>query len=383
MLDQESKALLWICEAKNGDYCRIELRKLISNPSFDWQHFLKLCNRHGLVPLCHRNSQLLIPELIPTHIAERLRARYLQIAQRNLQIVNECKKIQRLCDKMGIPISFMKGHSLAIQLYKDPTLRTYSDVDFFCDRINSNKLLSTVASLNYNHVHQFTTKQFRYHTQKHKDFPLRNKDKNILLEAHWAYTENHSTLKALADNNQTYIQHITWQSLNFTTLDPSAHCCYLAHHGASHGWSSHKWIIDFYHALQSGYTKNLKNYCIAFGTRFYIDHAILLCNKFFSCKHYTPIFTDLSAKTNRQANIAYNLITLEGKKTLIQRLKKYQLLTSLAEGLPASYKALSQMFVSSYVDWKDLNIPDQLFFLYFISRPIKWFKTHILKIKQA
>lgn len=379
MLDNESKALLWICEAKNGDYCRIELRTLITAANFNWQKLLQLATRHGLVPLCHRNSQLLIANLIPKNIAEKLRIRYMHIAQRNLLVVHECQQIQALCTHEAIPISFMKGHSLAIQLYDDPTLRTYSDADVFCKLTDSTKFISTVSSLNYHHVHKFTPKQLKYHTNKHKDFPLRNNDKKLLLEAHWAYTENHSTLKQLANNNEDYTQKTTWQSLTFTTLNPSAHCCYLAHHGASHGWSSYKWIIDFYHALHSGYTSELSQYCIEFKTRYYMDHAILLCNKIFACKQYTPLFTEKLSKTKKQSALAYELVILDSYKTLQQRIKKYRLLSSLAEGLPATYTALTQMLVSSYIDWQDTKIPDQLFFLYRITRPIKWLQKFIIK----
>ena len=81
----------------------------------DWDRFLKLTIRHGVVGLVHEG--LTAAEIaIPSSIAQEIKTLAGQLSLQSLALTAEAVRLQNAFDKSNMPILSVKGPSLAILL---------------------------------------------------------------------------------------------------------------------------------------------------------------------------------------------------------------------------------------------------------------------------
>lgn len=374
-MEAEWQALLWICESPNGDYCAIRLKSLITRPTFNWKRLLRLAKWHGVVPLCYRNSQRLIANLMPTPTQQALRQRYYQVAKKNLGVVTECQRITKICEQHNATITHFKGPSLAIWLYNDPTLRTYSDVDALISQTDQTKIRPTLENLGYQLKHPFTPKQWQHHLRHHKDTPYRNEDKNITLELHWHFAYHKPSLQYLAQHIYKFRQLVNWQGMHFYTLEPHAYTCYLAFHGSLEGWKKTKWLIDFHHAYLHCDTQKLLNLSDKFGVRLIVEHAILLSKNYFKAMT-KPQNIQFHRKSTKSVASSQLLLETNAISSLKQRFLKYRLRWLLASAPGMKTHLIKRCLNTNHAHWRYIALGDRWFFLYYLIRPIHWLIKH-------
>jgi Uncharacterised nucleotidyltransferase len=97
--------------------------------ALDWEEFLNLAENHGVLPLAARN---LIEHArgISLEIEERLKRAYELNLQRNLWFASELVRITRHFDSRELRVIPYKGPVLALAVYGDLGLRSFSDLDF-------------------------------------------------------------------------------------------------------------------------------------------------------------------------------------------------------------------------------------------------------------
>ncbi len=363
----EQRALLWLCESAQGTFINYTFGSLVKTTDFDWQRFFQLANRHGLVPLAYRNASQLITDLVPADIFEKLKNRYQQIAQRNFVMMAASLKLQSICKNNDIHCSFFKGSALAIQLYNDPTLRSYCDIDVLISQPDQKKLHSKLIKIGF--TNKFTPKQFSYQLKHGKDISYRHPKKNILLECHFKYTHYQHRLAALKNSPKQYATLLQWNNATLPTLEPHAHCCYLAFHGCFSGWQQLKWLLDFYHCFELCEFKMLIDTSHTLGVPFFVEHAILLTQRIFNGhqKLQSP-----SQKASQGADYAYQLISKNNLSTLQQRLIKYKMYFSVSCDKKEKLHCITHCFDAIEPQWNAIKIPDRFFYLYFLFRPFHW-----------
>ncbi len=377
----EQRALLWLCESASGTFINATFGQLVHSGDFDWLSFFQLANRHGLVPLAYRNASLLIPSLVPADIMLKLKNRYQHIAQRNLQLTAEYVTLQKLADSNQVPITFIKGATLAIQIYGDPTLRTYSDIDAFVDKKYHTAILPALKAYGGIFKHDFSPKQMQYQLKHYKDLPIKLSSSNSLFEMHWHYSYNPKELQQLNSNQIQFSKSIRWNNKKITTLEPHAHCCYLAFHGSLHGWSCYKWLTDFYHCLRLCDLKTVLRLSAAFHVSHHVKHAILLCQQIFTIdNNYTLEPCDRSKAVDSAYNIMNDILFNNKKVNNLQiRLKKFQLFWQLVEKKSYWLQKLMHSAHPGFEIWSKYPLPEPLFFLYYFIRPIYWIDRFMLK----
>ncbi|MDF1795673.1 MAG: nucleotidyltransferase family protein [Coxiellaceae bacterium] len=377
----EQRALLWLCESADASFINHQFGPLVCSSNFDWLNFFQLANRHGLVPLAYRNGSQLLIDIIPADIMERLKNRYQQIAQRNLQLTAECVRLNKLCADNQVPISFIKGTALAIQLYNDPTLRIYSDIDAFVDKKYHSTILPALKAYGGKFKHEFTPKQFKYQLKYFKDLPIRLESSNALFEMHWHYSYNPRVLKKLNQHQQRYSKSIQWNKVELTTLEPHAHCCYLAFHGSLHGWSCYKWLTDFYHCLRLCDLKTLLPLSHAFNVPHHVKHAILLCQEIFTVDNHYILEPNQQTRSDVKAYQIMKNILFESQHSnnFTVRLEKFQLFWHLSAKKIFWLHKLIHSTRHGFEIWSKHPLPPSLFFLYRFIRPFDWVDRFMIK----
>ncbi len=375
-MQSERQALLWICEARHGDYCHLQLGPLLKKHDFDVAALFALAVSNGLVPLCYRNSERLVPGLLPENIRQKFRQRYQKIARRNLQVTAECQRINKACEDLDITITHFKGATLAMQLYGDPTMRTYCDIDALVSKEDQKKLHSSLNKMGYIYKHNFTPRQYKHQLKYGKDMPYKHINKSVSLELHWHYSYFSPHLANLSQNPLRYSDSMIWHNYSFNTLQKPAYANYLAFHGSLEGWKQLKWLIDFYHMMQQCDAAEVLQLSRALGVERIAGHAIQLCRHYFIKR---PGRIDRLDSISRYcAKLARPLIEQEMQSHLRQRIQKHRLLFFIWPSSQARLHSLRRTLNTNSADWAAYKIPDYLFYLYLFIRPIHWIKRFVL-----
>lgn len=116
----EAGLLLWCARLGEGDTGAL-LRE-----GLDWEYLLRLADEHGMGPLLYRR---LDAGLVPASVMDRLREDFDQNRMRNLLLAGELVQLCRLFEGQGIPVITFKGPSLAAAVYGDLALRKSGDLD--------------------------------------------------------------------------------------------------------------------------------------------------------------------------------------------------------------------------------------------------------------
>jgi hypothetical protein len=103
-------------------------RALLDSP-VRWPALLELADKHGVVPLLFRWLRTYAPDLVPPEPFAVLRNKYQANVARSLQLTHELAQIVQTLAAADLAAICLRGPTLALQAYGDPTLRQFSDLD--------------------------------------------------------------------------------------------------------------------------------------------------------------------------------------------------------------------------------------------------------------
>src|SRR5690625_165427 len=214
----------------------------------DWDVFIDLAMHHRIYPVLYvRLKRLSIDVDIPPFVMEALHRQYKRNTFQMLHFSAEMESLSQLLMKHQIPLLFLKGPILGDDLYGDISLRTSGDLDVL---IPMDKLIYTeeiLSQAGYKKVDYIKTVlndwKWRHHHVAYVH-PI----KKIRLEVHWRLNPGPAKEPSLYD---------LWERKSQSTLTDSAIYMlgnedlfmFLATHGARHGWSRLRWLLDIHQLM--------------------------------------------------------------------------------------------------------------------------------------
>lgn len=127
-LRPESELLVWCARTVVPDNLLACIRQRAQELR-DWSIIVNMARSHGLVPLLYRTLSTIASDLVPTEALIRLR----QLTQAGT-VLNRAlaKELVVLCEAFAmreIPVTPIKGATLAVSAYDDLALRDFTDLD--------------------------------------------------------------------------------------------------------------------------------------------------------------------------------------------------------------------------------------------------------------
>ncbi|SFB29936.1 Uncharacterised nucleotidyltransferase [Cohnella sp. OV330] len=208
----------------------------------DWNTFVDLAKHHRVDPyLYHRIKNSPDPR-IPASVVKYLQAEYRRNTFLMLQLSGEMQVIDNHLSERGIRALFLKGPVLAVDLYDDLSLRTSCDLDLLIPLQNlpqAEELLTSLGYVKDEYIHTVLNDwKWRHH---HTAFyhPV----KNVKVELHWRFHPSPSGEPDFEDLwNRRRISTISSQPIHY--LGREDLFLFLVSHGARHGWSRLRWLLD-------------------------------------------------------------------------------------------------------------------------------------------
>ena len=263
---------------------RLAAIRTAADGSLDWPGVLRLAKRHRVEGLVH-HALTEAGLAMPQEIAADLKGRADEILYRNLHLAGESVRLQRLFDKAGIPVLFVKGVSLAKLAYGTLALKHSKDIDLLVDPGDAEAAVRLLQSGGYSFA-QFPTglsERQRRIVLQGRDVSLVQASSGMEVELHWRPFENPLLLSDVGALCAARPVALSGEAA-VRTLEDGDLFCYLCVHGAHHAWFRLKWLADvnaYLAGKSSSEIVNLHDLADRYRVGVCASLALLLCHQLF------------------------------------------------------------------------------------------------------
>ena len=336
----------------------------------------KMGNPVGLaVPNVYGKSESATNETNPfTHLLSDLKHFYMSIVQKNMLMTSELLRIMKLLEENNIEALAFKGPALAQMAYGDITLRQYGDLDILVHKKDFRNIASMMQEKGYSPhypIETFTGDKVMF--EMNNDCPFYDRNRGLAVEIHWDFFRK----LALPTERFTPWENTITVTINgqtVQTLSPETHLLYHSLHGAKHVWERLEWIVDIDRFIRSTPTLNWdKTVTMAkgMGAEKMFFSGIALAQKYF----HTPLPDDIRLRCQAlelEPFIAYVESELGSDSPAAEgSLTKLSKVIGLRDNL--YYKTmtlLAFLFRPGINERRSIILPDSLFWLYWLLRPV-------------
>ncbi len=207
----------------------------------DWEQFIRLTLHHRVYPFLYPKLSRMREECVPTLVIQRLKSEYRRNTVQMLQLSGEMGRIGDELARLNIRSLFLKGPVLALDLYGDISLRTSRDLDFIVPLEQLAETEALLLQLGYVKEEEFETILGDWKWRQHHT-TFNHSVTTIKVEVHWRLNP--------APSREPDFDEL-WTRARASSLGRNVYYLgkedlflFLSAHGARHGWSRLRWLLD-------------------------------------------------------------------------------------------------------------------------------------------
>jgi hypothetical protein len=365
------KELILILEMLKNDDC-IQKYLIEEYTNIDWKMFLNLTIHHRVYPLLASKLQR-FDEFIPQFVIQTVSGSYKKNIFKMLQLSGEMEELAKVFNTNGLKAIFLKGPMLGHEFYGDISLRTCGDLDLLIpieELENIHKLLETYGYVKDDYI-QSVLEDWKW---RHHHVTYHHTTKNIKVEIHWRLSPGPGKEPSFHELWKRKRKSLSSNSPIFF-LGREDLFLFLVSHGARHGWSRLRWLVDIHRMIGQGIdwqeirslVKEHNNYQV-------VGQSIILSSQLLNSqigKEMQCFITNKRSKSLAQGAIFYiNQMVNLHNYPLPKDVSSYHVrhLFNLMSGQQKVLFILSYLY-PYHIDTVTLPLPHKLHFLYFILRP--------------
>ncbi|HWD58313.1 MAG TPA: nucleotidyltransferase family protein [Stellaceae bacterium] len=352
--------------------------------AFNWQAVIDGARRHRVAPLvleALRATDRVVPETAMAALQRLANA----AARRSLAQIGELERLATLFADAGIRMIALKGVTLSAQLEGDGSLRGARDLDLLVDPSRFVEVEALLVRNGYRSTGAaLSPRQEAAHRNWTKDVEFLNPATGVPVELHHRLTDNQHLLDCDFDTLWREREIVAIGGTAIATLPRRYLALYLCVHGAGHAWERLRWLADLAAALREpGAVEQAAAAASAAGLLPPMLHALLLAHDWLGLA--VPAGVLAEARTNRAVarldRILAHLYAAEtwhrmprrGTFRARMRYSLWQRLYRLSLKSDTRFRLRQALreFISP-TDWTTVPLPDPLFFLYPLVRPVGW-----------
>lgn len=197
----------------------------------DWEEFLSLAARHGLMPLAYERLNEIVPETLPKAVTVKLWAARQRTLAQNAEMATELINILEAFEAAGITALPYKGPTLALDLYGDVGLRQFGDLDILLRRGTVLDAKERLVAMGYVADYPLTPAVERAFLRSGAQYHLamRHEKRGLMVELHWRIDPD-----VAIEPEKPGARRFRSRELLLVLLI----------HGSKHRWSSLGWLVD-------------------------------------------------------------------------------------------------------------------------------------------
>lgn len=373
-LSNELKLMLLLLSNDEGVGLSFELQELLRTA--DWDRFIELARHHRVFPSVNRKLQEIGSEAVPAFVAAMFHRDYYRNALQMLGLSGEMEQLAKAFADQGIRALFLKGPVIAADLYGDVSLRTSCDLDMLIPLKELAEAESLLCSLGYEKDDYIATVlndwKWRHH---HTTFihPV----KKIKVELHWRLNPAPSKEPSFGEL-WSRRRKSSLISRPIYYLGREDLFLFLVSHGARHGWSRLRWLLDIKQLVQQKIDWPALIRLLKKNSYLHIGgQAIVLAARLLAVpprEEMKPLLGVRKAHFLAEDSMFYvhRLVNLHSDPVPgeVQRYHGRYLFSMLTA--PQKMQYIASFLYPFPEDAKTLPLPKPLHFLYFPLRPILW-----------
>ncbi|MEI4828875.1 nucleotidyltransferase family protein [Bacillus sp. FJAT-53711] len=239
-MSNELKLLLEILKLQEGKSIRANRNEWFID--IDWNQFLELAMHHRVYSFIYPKVKKIDGELIPSYVIQTLSRTFKKNTFQMLHLSAEMERVSKLFTENEICTLFLKGPILAHNLYGDISLRTSCDLDILIpiyELEKAEKLLLEQGYVKDDYI-QTILNDWKW---RHHHITFFHPQKQIKLEIHWRLNPGpgkEPSFEELWERKRTS----ALTSYPVYLLGSEDLFLFLVSHGARHGWSRLRWLVD-------------------------------------------------------------------------------------------------------------------------------------------
>jgi hypothetical protein len=351
----------------------------------DWEAIINGTRRHRVAPFVLAGLQACGSPKVPAKVLAALRELAVEAAVQSLAQVAEIGRLSRIFSDAGIRVLVLKGAVLSAQLYGDVGQRGPRDIDLLVDQDQFGPADAVLVRSGYSQIGAaLSPRQSAAHKHWMKDFEYRHSATGTLVELHHRLTDNPNLLASDFGTLWNEREEVRLGDIAIATLPRQRLPLYLCAHGGGHGWERLRWLVDFAAALQQPEsTARAFEAAEAAGLAPAMQHALLLAHDWLGLpvdeRHLASARRSAEVKSldrllaHLYAGAAWHEMPRRGSWKGVLRYSVWQRLYRLSLKPDWRYRASQWMLEwFSPSDWDTVRLPDRLFWLYPVMRPLGW-----------
>lgn len=368
---------LWLMLAcASNDTTKIQK---VLHPSIHWDTFMQLSVHHRVYPIVYKKIKQLNNPVVSRNVLDYLQQKYQWNAIQSLTLAGETVRMVNCFESHGVRPVVLKGAPLAWSLYGDISSRASMDIDILVEPDKLKKVQAILENEGYCSAlpeYNMNSRQLQilYRPDNITHFVYHHSEKDIILELHWGLG-NDQTMPAESD-----IKRIEMSGSPIPVLSDEKHLMYLMLHGSKHAWSRLRWLIDIAKFIQVvdiswGSLKMMVESSIM---KSFFYQGLILANRLLDVpvppvfqsvlKHDTKAWRLACLAMNTCMAITDNEISSFNDRDANYYLKIYN--AQLRVGWKNKLKHILDYFKPNQDDIKLITLPNKLYFLYFVIRPL-------------
>ncbi len=369
------KELLAMIKLLNSDNTQ---KVLSSSPKLfseiDWELFMKQVRHHRVYPSLYNKLKGNTEYLMPSHVLEQLAHEYRRNTFHMLHLSGEMERLNRLFFNKNIRSLYLKGPVLAHELYEDVSHRTSSDLDILIPMRELDEAENILLAEGYikDDYIESVLNDWKW---RHHHFSYYHPQKKVKVEVHWRLSPG--------PGKEPHFDEL-WDRRKLSQLTSSPVYLlgredlfiFLASHGARHGWSRLRWLIDMKQLMDQPLDWiKVKTLLRKFHLTPVGEQSIILASELFDVEVPKP-FNYLNSQSHShklaQSAIFYleNMVNLHTDPVPDFVAKYHKRYLFSIKSLQQKFLFLISLLYPYPEDVVTLRLPKSVHYLYFPLRPI-------------
>jgi hypothetical protein len=360
------------------------LRRVVARGP-DWAATVAGARRHRVAPFLYAALQASGSAEIPEEVIAELRHHTVATAARSLAQTAEICRLFRAFTDAGVRVLALKGVVLSAQLYGDSALRNARDIDLLVDPDQFARVDAALVEAGYRCSNDaLSLRQNASYRHWIKDVEYIHVRDGTAVELHRRLNDNENLLTCDFGALWHEREDVRLGDAAIPTLSRSALALYLCVHGAGHCWERLRWLVDLATLLREPRSQDAALAAAdAAGLGPVMLHALKLACDWLGLavdeRHLSRAAADLRvARLDRflaplYAGGAWHEMPPRGSWAGMLRYSLWARLYRLSMKSDWVYRGsqgMREWFTPA--DWHTVRLPDTLFWLYPVVRPVGW-----------
>src|SRR6266404_8372446 len=370
----EDQILTCVARPSLDDGKAERLRQLLVS-KVDWEYLLQKADQHCLVPLLYTHLSAVAPATVPERVMSRLGDTNHRNTQSSLFLTGELLKILECLEANGIDVVPFKGPTLALSAYGDIGLRQFADLDVLVHEQDVPRVRELLTSRGFRPTPGLTSAQqaalLRFDCAYNFD-----DGRGVVLDVHWRIVERHSSFAFDPNTLWDHLVPVTIGGKRLMTFSSEDLLLILCLHGFTHFWERLGWICDVASLIDRpvdlDWQRVLEN-ANRLGLRRILLLGLVLAADLLDAKIPIEVRQIGSADTvvKRLADqVQEQLFLAQSPRPGFfgGTIRNFKMRERKRDKLRSCFRLVA---TPRKYDWLVVSVPDSLFFLYYLARPLR------------